>query len=895
MSAWERVLPARLRRGAVAGHVDDELAFHLDMRAEEFEARGLTPEAARAEALRRMGDLEKVRGTCRALGEAKERDMQRAEWFEEAWQDLRFAARQLVRARALTTIAALTLALGIGATAAIFGVVDAVVLRPLPFDHPERLVRLRASSRDGGVSSVSSANFLDWRAQGGAAFEAMAAEVQTGLTLTDNGDVPELLDGSRVSGDYFRVFGVRAALGRTLLPEDDAPGRGNVAVLAARTWAKQFRSDPAILGRSIRLGGQPFTVVGVMPPSFDYVENGSHLWVPLALTPKDAAQRGAGYLTVIGRLRPGRSAADAEATMVPVARRLARQYPEYDKDQGIRVRPFAAELTGDYRGRLLTLLGAVGFVLLIGCANVANLLLARGAARAKELAVRSALGAGRGRMIRQLLTESVLLALVGGVLGAALAVGGVRALVAVAPPGVPRLEQAAVDTRVLAFTLLLSVASSVVFGLAPALRAARPDLQGALREGGRGTAPVVRDRLRTGLVVAEVALALVLLTGAGLLTRSAVLLHRVQPGFDPRGVLTARIMLPEATYPEAPGVVDTYRRIVEEARAVPGVASAGLVLMVPLADDDAMATTSAEGQPFTDEYRRPVRFRLAGPEYLATMRIALADGREFTDRDDAGAPRIAIVNEALAHTLWPGMPTRDVVGKRLSGITGGPDDPQWTTVVGVVRDVHEKGLGEAPNPVMYVPVAQTPPRLWALLQRSLVLVARARAGTAASLERPLRAALARVDPGLPLGSVKSMDDYLAASLATSRFTSLLLGALSAIGLALAVVGIYGIIAYFVTQRVPEIGVRMALGATPGAVRALVVRTALRPVVLGVALGAGAAVGAARLLRAYLFGVTPTDPWTIALVTALLVGAAVLASLVPARRATRVDPAAVARG
>ncbi|AHG92253.1 permease (plasmid) [Gemmatirosa kalamazoonensis] len=894
MSGWQRVLPARLRRGAVAGQVDDELAFHLEMRAQEYVDRGLTPEAARAEALRRMGDLERVRGTCRALGEAKERDMARAEWFEEAWQDLRFAARQLLRARALTAIAALTLALGIGATAAIFGVVDAVVLRPLPFDHPERIVKLRSAARGGGVSSVSNANFLDWRAQGAAVFEVMAAEVQTGMTLSRPGDVPVLLDGARASADWFRVFGARAAMGRTFGADDDVPGRGNVVVLADRTWQKYFHADPRILGRALQLNGTSYTVIGVMPASFDYVEESEALWVPLALSPKDAANRGAGYLTVLGRLRRDVAPEDAARAMALVGRRLAQQYPEDNRDDGISVKPFAADLTGDYSGRLLTLLGAVGFVLLIACANVANLLLARGASRAKELALRSALGAGRARLVRQLLTESVALALLGGVLGAALAVGGVRALVAIAPPGVPRLEQAAVDGRVLAFTLLLSVASSIVFGLAPALRAARPDLQPTLREGGRGTMPAVRDRLRAGLVVAEVALALVLLTGAGLLTRSAVLLHRVEPGFDPAGVLTARIMLPEAGYADAARVVETYRRIGEEVRRVPGVKDAGFVLMVPLADDDAAATVTAEGKPLTPENRIPVPFRITSGGYFQTMGIPIVRGRDFTDRDDATAPRVAIVNESLARKLWPGQ---DAIGKRLTQITASPEDPGWTEVVGVVRDVREKGIGIPTRAEVFYPVAQTNPRLWALLQRSLVLVARngRGAGSASALERPLRAAVARIDPDLALGSVRSMDDYLAASLATSRFTSLLLGALSAIGLALAVVGIYGIIAYFVTQRVPEIGVRMALGATPRGIRVLVVRSAMRPVALGVVLGAAAAVGATRLLRAYLFGVTPTDPATIVVVVALLLGAALAASLVPARRAMRVDPATVARG
>jgi predicted permease len=885
---WGRILPARLRPRGVAEEVDAELAFHLAMRAEEYAGRGLGDDAARAEALRRMGDLDRVRGACRTLAEARERDMRRAEWWDEFRQDLRFGARQLLRTRGLAAVAVLTLALGIGATAAIFGVVDAVVLRPLPFEAPERVVRLRADG--GGVSSVSNANFLDWRAQA-RSFTAVTAAVRTGATLTGR-DVPLLLNDAQVSADYFRVFGVRPMLGRTFLPEDDMPGAAPVVVLGARAWARYFASDTGVVGRTLSLDGLPYTVIGVMPPSFDYVADAPEAWVPLALTPEERAQRGASYLDVYARLRPGVTLAEAQAEISAISRRIAQEVDSTNSPDDVLVRPFAEDLVGDYRGRLLTLLGAVGFVLLISCANVANLLLARGAARTKELAIRGALGAGRRRLVRQLLTESLVLALLGGAAGALLAVLGVRGLVAIGPEDVPRLDQARVDGRVLLFTLVLAVVSSVVFGLAPALRSARASLQGALREGGRTGAAGVRDRLRGGLVAAEVAMALLLLTGAGLLTRSALLLHRVEPGFDATGVLTARILLPAETYPTGEQVVRAYQRILDEARRAPEVASAGLTLMIPLAADNANAAVSAEGQPFTEENRRMVNFRFTSGGYFATMGIPLRHGREFTRQDVAGSPRVAIINETLARKLFGDEPA---VGRRITGLTAEPEDPQWSEVVGVVGDIRDAGLGAPTVPEVYYPVAQAPPAIWPLLQRSLVLVARAKADDAAALERPLREAVARVDRDLPTARPRTMESYVAESLATSRFSTLLLGTLSAIGLVLAVVGIYGVIAYFVTQRVPEIGVRIALGATPRSVLALVVRSGLRPVVLGVAVGLVASFWLTRLLAGLLYGVTPNDPATVVGVVLLLVGAAVLASLVPARRATRVDPARVLQG
>ena len=886
-----RFLPARLRRRTVADEVDTELAFHLDMRMQEFLEQGMTAEAARAEALRRIGDYDRVRDACRVLGEARERDMQRAEWLDEVMQDLRFGARQLVRSRALTVVAVLTLALGIGATAAIFSVVDAVVLRPLPFDQPARVVELR-SGPVGSAGAVSGANFLDWRAQG-TAFERMAAYVTTGFTLT-GGELPELLEGARVSADYFGVFGVRPLLGRTFRPEEDEAGRGRVVVLSARAWQKHFGGAADVFGRAVQLNGVPHTVVGVMPPAFDYVEDSPELWVPLALDATERASRGASYLTVLGRLKPGVTTEEAQRVMDAVAHRLKQEHPELSREAAILVRPFGAALTGDHRGRLLTLLGAVGFVLLIGCANVANLLLARGAARQRELAIRAALGAGRRRLVRQLFTESLVLALLGGAAGALLAVGGVRALVALAPDGVPRLEQAQVDARVLLFTLALSVLCSVLFGLVPAFRAARPQLEGALRSGGRHVTGGPRDRLRGALVVLEVALTLVLLTGAGLLTRSALLLARVEPGYDPAGVLTAQLMLPPARYGEAAQVVRAFGEIAREARLVPGVASAGLVMIVPLAPGSADAAVTAAGRPWTPEHRIPVKFQIASDGYLETLRIPLAAGRAFTPRDDADAPRVVVINEALARRLWPG---ESAVGRRVSNITGSPEDPQWAEVVGVIRDVRGTGLAEEAAPEVYYPVPQAPAPLWPLIQRGLTLVARAAdgAGSATALERPLRAAVARVDASLPLGEPRTLASYLAASLATTRFTGLLLGALSAIGLVLAAIGIYGIVAYFVTQRLPEIGVRVALGATPANVARIVLDSGLRPVVLGVVLGIGAALAATRLLRGLLYGVSPSDPLTVTAVVALLLGAALLATLGPARRAMRVDPTSVMRG
>ncbi len=881
-----RQLGASLWGASVGEEVEAELDFHVEMLTRELMGSGLPRSAAVDEARRRFGDLRQLSDSCRQIGESREREMRRSEYLRDIMHDLTVAARQLLRARGFAAIAILTLALGVGATTAIFSITDAVVLRALPFPEPERIVTLNEVLR-GQPDGASGGDFHDWRTRAGSVLEHVAAGVmQTGFTVT-GGDTPELLGGARVSAEFFAVFAVPPMLGRTFSADEDQPGRANVVVLSEQLWKRRFAGDRAALGRTLTMNGVPYTVIGVMPRSFDVASFGDELWVPLALTAEQLDNRRSTFLRAVGRLRGGVSRQGAQSALSAIATDDARRFPDTNANLTFVVNGYADSLVGGYRTRLLILLGAVGLVLLIACVNVANLLLARGAVRAKEFAIRAALGAGRARIVRQLLTESVLLGAAGMTIGLALAYWLVRGLVAISPENVPRLDQARIDGRVLAFTLLVSLVCSVLFGLAPAIRAARGNLEGTLREGGRGSMlGAGRDRLRGLLVSAEVALAIMLLAGAGLLIRSAILLQRVAPGFDPRGVATARMILPDARYHDAPRVADTYRRIRDEVANIPGVTVSALSSVVPMSGSQTRAGIGAADEP--DEPGRAIatNFRMVSPRYFAALGVPMRGGRDFTERDDAAAPLVAIINESLARKLWPG---RDAVGQQLWGIRGAPGAPRpKLAVVGVVGDLHDASLDGEVAPEFYIPVPQTPAVLWTALQRSLVIVAKT-ANDASALEHPLRKAVMRVDPSLPLAEVRTMEQLLAGTLETARFNTLLLAALGFIALVLASVGIYGVISYFVSQRTQEIGVRMALGATPSDVVRLVVRRGLTPVLIGAAVGLVLAASVTRVLSAQLYRVSATDPLTFIAVVLALVCVALVASYIPARRATRVDP------
>ncbi|HKI05153.1 MAG TPA: ABC transporter permease [Thermoanaerobaculia bacterium] len=880
MASWRRSFRLHLRGGTVEQDVDDEIAFHIETRTRDLIEEGFPPHLAREEALRLFGEVDGVRRTCREIGVRRERGRRWTESFSELRQDAAFALRQLRNAPAFALIAVFTLALGIGATTAIFSLLDAVVLRPLPFPEPERIVNLWSVFR-GEDRSSSAGNFHEYR-KSARSFDSLAAVLSSSFNLTGDG-APERIDGARVTAGYFETFGVRPALGRAFSAAEDAPGRERVVVLSHGLWRERFGGEPRILGRAIRLNGLPHTVIGVMPASFTLRSDDARLWVPMALEPEQLTDYGNSFLRLIGRLRPGVSPEAANAEVQGIATRLKEVDPRSNAEKGARIEPYLDRLLGGYRRRLLILLGAVGCVLLIACVNVANLLLARGSARSREIAIRSALGAGRGRIVRQLLTESLVLSLAGAAAGIGLAYLGLRCLVAISPPGVPRLGQAGIDGPALACALGLGLAASLLSGVVPALRTARPDLQTMLKEGGRSFgAGSPRDRVRHGLLVAEVALTLVLLVGAGLLIRSALELQRVAIGFDPEGLLTAQLSLPEADYPEQERAVATVEKVLDEVRGGAGVESAAAVSILPLSGWNRSSSVEVEGHPRPpgQEVQADTREVTAG--YFRTMGIPLLRGRDFTPRDRRGAPPVAVVNQMLARLAWPG---EDAIGKRLAYFISDENGPAWIEVAGVVGDARLGRLETEMRPGFYIPLAQSD-----LLPDDveMALVVRTE-GDPAALAGEIRRAVLGIDSRLPVFDVATMDEIRASAVATTRFNMLLLTSLGVIGLLLAGVGIYGVIAWFVSQRTQEIGLRMALGATERRVLAMVAWQALRPVIVGMAVGIAGAAASARLLSSLLFGVSAADPATFAGVLTVLALAALLASWVPARRASRVDP------
>ncbi|HSS78502.1 MAG TPA: ADOP family duplicated permease, partial [Thermoanaerobaculia bacterium] len=652
MASWRRVFRLHLRKGTVEQDVNDEIAFHLEQATRELMADGHEPQAARDEAMRRFGEVERIRRTCRQIGRQRQRGRRRIEVLSELVQDAFFGMRQLRKAPAFTLIAVLTLALGIGATTAIFSLLDAVVLRPLPFPHPERIVILFMTDHDE-LRSISAGNFFAYRA-GSRSFSVLSARTDGSFNLAGEGE-PERVVGARVSAGFFEAFGVKPLLGRVIQAADDSAGRGRVVVLSYRLWHDRFAADPRVVGREIHLNGVVHEVIGVMPASYELRAGDSRLWVPLALTPEQASNYGDSYLRLYGRLRPGISRDAAQAELTAIAKRLETVDLRSNRGRGVKVEAFVDRLLGGLRRRLLILLGAVGCVLLIACVNVANLLLARGAARSREIAIRAALGAGRWRIVRQLLTESLVLSLAGAFAGVGLAHLVLRGLVAASPAGVPRLDSAGIDGPALAVSFALALAASVLSGMVPALRTARPDLQTLLKEGGRSFGSgSPRDRVRTGLLVAEVALALVLLAGAGLLIRSAIGLQRVPVGFEPAGVLTAQLSLPRADYPEPDRAVAAVQRVVDEVGRLPGVESAAAVSILPLSHNDSSSSLEIEGHPLPPERRLEASTREVSPGYFHAMRIPLLHGRDLTAADRAGAAPVVAISPALARLAWPG-------------------------------------------------------------------------------------------------------------------------------------------------------------------------------------------------------------------------------------------------
>jgi predicted permease len=802
--------------------------------------------------------------------------------------DLRWALRSIKQHPGFATLAVLTIALGIGANTAIFTVVRSVLLRPLPYDRPDGVVAIHTRWANQAQGDwLSGPEITDIR---GAASLELATAYQDGVALNFTGDgEPERVIGSAASWELFPLLGVSPILGRAFTAEEDQPNQSPVIVLGWGLWRRRFGSDPDIVGRTLLTNGQARLVLGVLPPEFKLPLNlrgalGGDFLIPLGLDRSDGESRGSHYLYGLARRKEGVTLATANAELDAIVRRLtdAGEYHALSRF-GLWVAPVQEQVVGGVKPILVVLLVAVGLVLLIACVNVANLLLARAEDRRREFAVRAALGAGRGTLVRQLLVEHGFLALAGGVIGLGIAWGGVPALLALDPSAIPRAREVGVDGGVLAFTLALSLVAALLFGVAPAVYAARIDLHESLKEGGgRGaTAGSGRQRLRRTLVGVELGLAVLLLSGAGLTLRTFAALLAVDPGFDPRGVLTLRLGVPAASYPEADRVTAFYQQLLSRVRATPGVTAAGTVRVLPLAAVIGDWSIDLEGRQPTESEDFDGDWQIVTPGYFEAMRVRLLSGRLLSEADRFDAVPVAVINETMQRHYWP---AGDALGKRFR--LGGPDAP-WIEIVGVVADEKHAGLGAAVNRKWYRPHAQWT-QSGTLPIRAMTLVVRS-AGDPGALLGPVREAVRSLDPTLPISEVRTLEEVVDASIARQRFTMLLLGLFGAIAVVLAAVGVYGVMAYWVVERTHEIGVRMALGASGVDVAKLVVGQALRPAALGILAGGGLAILATRLIRGLLFGVAPHDPVTFTVAPALLVAVALAASWIPARRAAGLEP------
>jgi putative ABC transport system permease protein len=786
----------------------------------------------------------------------------------------------LLKKPGFTVVAVLALTLGIGANTAIFSVVNAVLLKPLPFERQEQLVQVWGSDQKRGRGQIPTSypNFADWREQN-QVFEHIAAYSESVAILTGV-DAPEQLSGVSTSGDLFAVLGARAAQGRVLTREDEQPGSPRVAVLSYGLWQRRFGANPALVGQQLMLDGVNTTVIGVMPQGFVFPINAlkTEYWIPLNSQSETNKERGANYLSIVARLKPGVGMAQAQAEMETIARRLEQQYPDRNAGRSIRLVSLYEGIVGNIRPALLILLGAVGFVLLIACANVANLLLARAASRRKEIAIRTALGAGRLRIVRQLLTESVLLSIVGGALGLLLAIWGLDLLMAVIPSDLPRMGEIGLDARVLGFTLLVSLLTGIVFGLAPALRASRLDLNESLKEGSRGSSESIsRNRVRSLLIVSQVSLSLILLVGAGLLIRSFKQLQDVSPGFDPHRVLTASVALPDAKYHEDSRITAFFHQVLERSAQVPGIEAIGAVSPLPLSGEIAMNSLVIEGRPAPGPGERLItNSRVINPDYFRAMNIPLIKGRAITEQDNKDAPRVVVINETLARKYFPG---EEAIGKRIDVTIA---EKNMAEIVGIVGDVKHLSLDKEAGPECYFSYQQ-------IAYPYMTLVARSQSDNPASMVAGLRQAVEQVDKDQPLSDIRTMEQLLSNSLARRRFNMLLLGVFAAVALLLASVGIFGVMNYSVTQRTHEIGVRMALGAQGRDILRMILAQGMILALIGVGIGLVGAYLLTRLMASLLYGVTATDPLTFVGVSLVLSAVALLANLIPARKATKVDP------
>jgi putative ABC transport system permease protein len=801
--------------------------------------------------------------------------------MQNFWQDLRCGARMLLKQPGFTLIAVITLALGIGANTAIFSVVNAVLLRPLPYPEPERLVKafLTNPAQGESNSTLGMADFLAVRERN-QSFENVTAFSFAAFTLT-GGERPEEVSGAWVSADFFATLGVTPARGRAYQAEDERPESARVAVISHSFWQQRLAAEPQVIGKTINLDSTPYTIIGVMPESFHFaLTPEAELWPVQVIRPPRF--RPPYFNRCIGRLKPGVTEQQAQADLSAIAAQVQRQFPD-SPFNAMSTIPLMNSVVGEVRRALLVILGAVAFVLLIAAANVANLQLARAASREREMAVRRALGANRWRIVRQLLTESLMLAAIGGVVGLLLALWGIDLFRAFGPANLPRLQEVNLDGRVLGFTMLAALLSGLIFGMAPALQSSRADLNESLKEGGRaGTESRGRKRLRGLLVVAEVALTLVLLVGAGLLLNSFLRLQEVNPGFQPDHLLTAQISLPPARYAEDQKIIAFHQELINRMKGLPGALAVGISMSLPPNQLQISNPFGIEGYPLAPGQARPLAEEMTiSPDYFTALGVPLLRGRFFTDADKAGAAPVLIINEAMARRFFP---NEDPVGKRLQTGDPSPNAP-WETIVGVVGNVKYTGLEADETPTLYVPYT-TPD--WVSWSRRMYLVVRT-AGEPLGLSSALRRQVRELDQDLPVINLSSMEQVIHESVKEPRFRALLIGLFAGVALLLAAIGIYGVISYAVTERTHEIGIRMALGARAGDVLKLVIGQGMKLALSGVAIGLVASFALTRLMKTLLFGVSATDPLTFAVIAVLLTGVALLACWIPARRATKVDP------
>ena len=860
----------------IRADVDDELRFHIEERTAALIVAGHTPDGARAQALREFGDVDDARRYINALDRGTESAARRKDYLGELRQDLTYALRKLRSSPAFTFTAILTLALGIGANTAIFSVVDGVLFKALPFPHPEQLIRVYSASKTANAyyASVSPIDLEDWRAQrtkltdiGGYWF----ADGGSGIDLTGAGD-PQRLSAVFVEPGFFTTLGVGAAEGR--LPRNDEMVRGGpdkVVVLSHGFWQRQFGSSRAVIGSTITLNGAPYQVLGVMPPDFVFPSAHADVFIPYSTITDDMIPRirAVHILATVARMKSGVSIGDAHVELNTIAARIARQYPEHAAWDGTTVRALQDDMTGNVRTALLVLLGAVAFVLLMGCVNVASLLLARASVREREMALRAALGAGRGRIIRQLLTESVVLSLAGGIAGTGIAYVGTGALLSLSAGQLPRGSDVHLDGSVLAFALAISLATGLLFGLVPALHGSRVALQGALREGGRSVAAGAR-RIRDVLVIAEVALAVVLVVGAGLMTRSFVQLMRVDPGFRPDHLLAVNFTINTTRHGDH--WLQYYREVIDKARTIPGVISAAAVKSAPFqgnGEDNGFTPPGYVKRPGEDPPSAAMMNISDG--YFNTIGAKMVAGREYRPSEGPESPPTVVVNEAFAKKWFPGQ---DAVGKFI-----GLD--KLTEIVGVVSDIRQSAIDEPAEETMYINNMVNG-------RVRVTLVARTK-GEPLLMARTLRDAIWSIDREQPITSIFTFDDAVSRAMARPRLLTVLLGSFGALGLILGALGIYGVLAYLVNERQREIGVRIALGAPASSVLWMFVGRGLALTAAGLAIGLGAALMLTRLMSGVLYGVKATDPLTFAAVGSILLGVAALASWIPARRAAHVDP------